>query len=160
MARARDFAVTPKGILNGLRRVAPYLSVDVTWEPDYGEVWDGDGPDPREEGMVAHTVRVAVEIEDDEGEKFEGDDYLGGVWGVPGEEDPDVHGYFPGMLQQALQELYKNLTGKTAPKTSRKFWDPRGEGPGSEEADQVAEAIKFATRSMHEIYERQRRRFR
>lgn len=154
----RDFAVTPKGILNGLKRIAPNVEVEILWEEDPNFVWDGDGPDPVDDGYVAYDVSVKVTAVTTDEEGFEGANYLGGVYELPGVEDPDIHGYFTGMLQEALQELYTNMTGREAPKASRKSWDPREESDRREVAEEVADAIKFVTRSMHEIYERDQRR--
>jgi hypothetical protein len=158
MARTRDFAVTPKGILSGLERIAPNVNVEVLWEEDPNFVWDGDGPDPADDGYVAYDVAVkAIALTEGE-EAFEGASYLGGVYELPGVEDPDIHGYFTGMLQEALYELYTNMTGSAPPKASRKSWDPREEGDRGAIAEEVDEAVKFVARSSAAIYERDRRR--
>jgi ABC-type cobalt transport system substrate-binding protein len=152
----RLFATTPEGIVSGLSKIAPHVAIDVSWEEDLHYVWDGDGPDPGLEGYVAHDVTVSAETIID-GRKIDGKAYLGGVYEKQGERDQNIHGYFPQMVDEALSELYKEISGKE-PVTSRKRWEV--EPPSGESESILAElrnAIKFTNVSMKEIYERERR---
>ncbi len=122
----RDFATTPKGILSALRRIAPNVSIETNWSEDADFIWDGEGPDPAEEGYFPHTVEVAVTVETDDGETFSGVDFLGGTYARPGVEDPNVSGYFPQMLEMAFKDLHVDLVGE------RNHGESKGMGsPGS-----------------------------
>ncbi len=160
MAR-RDFATTPVGIMSGLRRIAPDITIDTVWSEDPYFIWDGEGPDPVNKGYVPHNVVVRAEVQTVDGETLSGDDGLGGVYERPGVEPGDVHGHFYDMLGVALSELYIALTGKAIP-VGRKAWDPREkelEDPErAEYAHQVKAAITFTERSSKAIYERDERR--
>ncbi len=156
----RDFATTPKGILSALRRIAPNVSIEINWSEDADFIWDGDGPDPAEEGYFPHTVEVVVTVEVDDGEVFSGADFLGGTYARPGVEDPNVSGYFPQMLEMALKELYLALVEEKV-FSSRKRWDPREAGVDPERrelAAKVRAAVRFVKRSMEEIYNREQQR--
>ncbi len=156
----RDFAITPKGILSALRRIAPNVSIETNWSEDADFIWDGEGPDPAEAGYFPHTVEVVVTVETDDGEPFSGADFLGGTYARPGVEDPNVSGYFPQMLEMALKELYLALVEKKV-FSSRKRWDPREadvDPERSELATEVRAAVRFVKRSMEEIYNREQRR--
>lgn len=152
----RLFATTPEGIIAGLARIAPHIAIDVSWDEDPYFRWDGEGPDPREEGYIPHDVTVtAMAIID--GRQMDGKAYLGGVYEKPGEQDQDVHGYFPQMVDEALSELYKEISGKE-PVMSRKRWQV--EPPSGDIEPVLAElrnAIKFTNLSMKEIHERDMR---
>lgn len=89
-----------------LKKVAPSIAVKTTWTPDNYFSWDGDGPDPTEEGYQAYDVDVWAKAIVD-GEIVEGQGSIGGSYSKPGEHDPDVHGYFLDLLQKALADLYE-----------------------------------------------------
>ncbi len=100
----------PDKIFHELKRLAPSIvfSVEHTEDPNFE--WDGDGPDPAEDGYVAYDVEVrAMTIVD--GEEIEGVNYLGGSYDKPHEKDPDVHGYLPQMLDASLDDLMGELSG-------------------------------------------------
>jgi len=152
----RLFATTPEGILSGLRKIAPHVVVQVGWEEDPSFTWDGDGPDPAEEGYVAHDVTVSAQAIVD-GRTAEGNAYLGGVYEKPRTRDPAIHGYFPQMADEAFSDLYRTISG-TGPDSSRKHWDPRV--PGFQDEGLLLElrnAIKFMNVSMKEISDLERR---
>ncbi len=156
----RDFATTPKGILSGICRTAPNVSIEINWREDADFIWDGDGPDPAEEGYFPHTVEVVATVETEDGTTFSGIDFLGGTYARPGVEDPNISGYFPQMLEMALKELYLGLVEKEV-STSRKGWDPRKSDVGAERRElavEVKDAVRFVSRSMEEIYDREQRR--
>lgn len=153
----RLFATTPEGILEGLRKIAPSVAISVSWELDSYFSWYGDGPDPREEGYSLYNVTVTAKAIVD-GEEEEGHAYLGGSYSKPNEHDPNIHGYFPQMVDEALSDLYRTISG-VAPTSSRKAWDPRVRVTGDESLLlELRNAIKFTNVSMKEIYELEQRR--
>ena len=96
-------------IVEKLRADRPEVAVSVTWEQDLSFAWDGDGPDPVEDGFVAHDVTVTVTSVRD-GELVEGHSHLGGSYSeFGGPHCPDIHGYFPQMLEEAIEELDAEL---------------------------------------------------
>lgn len=102
--------VAPAKILAGLKKVAPNIAITTEWEEDPNFVWDGDGPDPAEDGYVAYDVDVFARAIVD-GETIEGRGSLGGTYARPGEQDPDVSGYFAQMVEEALGELADQTSG-------------------------------------------------
>ena len=156
----REYAMTPKGILSALRRIAPDVLIETRWEVDPYFIWDGDGPDPVEQGYEPYDVDVSAIVVTEENETILGHDTLGGGYERPGVGDPNIHGYFPQMLHTALDELHLELTGKKV-SGSRKEWDPREtdvEVERRELATEVRAAVIFVQRSMGEIYNREQRR--
>lgn len=153
-------ATTLYRVQAGIKKIAPGVNIRTIWTEDPHFRWDGDGPDPVEEGYVAHNVSVIAEVELDDGTIVVGDDHLGGSYEKPGVEDPLVHGYYYDMLSDALRELYEQLTGKKFA-VSRKDWDPM-EPPASDGSipRQVGDAITFLEASAKAIYllEQRRRR--
>lgn len=97
--------------LRGLKSVAPSIAFSVSWEIDPYFRWDGDGPDPREEGYEPHNVDVYARAVVG-GEVIEGRASLGGVYEKPGEFDPDIHGYLPQMLKETVDEISKEFRGR------------------------------------------------
>lgn len=91
-------------LLTGLRQVSPSIAFSVTREVDYSYEWDGNGPDPIEEGLAPYdvTVSAAVIIH---GEVVTGEEYLGGCYYGPDEPCGDVNGYLHQMLVGALDDL-------------------------------------------------------
>ena len=92
-------------IIAQLARVAPGVHIATTWEGDPTFPWDGDSPDPITYGYYPHDVTVtATKI--DRGNLHEADSHLGGSYSEPGGPHcPDIHGYFPQMVEEALEEL-------------------------------------------------------
>ena len=92
-------------IVAQLARAAPAVHIVTTWEENPTFTWDGDGPDPSTYGFYPHDVTVtAMKIE--RGELLQAASYLGGSYSEVGEPHcPDVHGYFPQMVEEALTEL-------------------------------------------------------
>lgn len=99
---------TAPAIFRELRRISPDIAFAINWQEDPHFEWDGDGPDPRDEGFVPYDADVTAKTII-HGEEYEGKDSLGGVYDLPGEKDLDVHGYLPGMLHSALKELLGDL---------------------------------------------------
>jgi hypothetical protein len=100
-------------ILANLKKIAPDISFKTTWTPDPNFRWDGDGPDPAEEGYQAYDVDVFARAIVN-GEIVEGRNSLGGSYSTPGEHDPDIHGYLPQMLEEATAELQSQVRGDLA----------------------------------------------
>jgi hypothetical protein len=87
-----------------LRVSRPDVAITIERELDPYFSWDGDGPDPRDEGYSPYTVTVmAIAIRN--GELLTGDDSLGGCYYRPNEPIDDVHGYLPQMVEEAVDEL-------------------------------------------------------
>ncbi len=154
----KKFATTPKGILSGIRRVAPDVEISINWQEDPHFEWDGDGPDPRASGYIPHDVTVRAEIRTDDDILIFGEEYIGGVYEKEYEQSDDIHGYFPGMVNDALAELYKKAAGPMF-HPSRKHWDPRKKPERHHQyLQQIAAARVFVKRSMRAIYEVEERR--
>lgn len=76
----------------------------VSRELDPNFVWDGDGPDPQEEGFNPYDVTVACRTVIN-GEQVEGESYLGGCYFQPDEPIGEIHGYLTQMVEEALDDL-------------------------------------------------------
>ena len=99
-----------KAILMELKKIAPSIAFSVEHTVDRDYEWDGDGPDPREEGFDPYDVDVyATAIVD--GDEVEGRASLGGTYDKPDDIDPDIGGYLPQMLQEAAEELASKVSG-------------------------------------------------
>lgn len=93
-----------KEIFNNLAELAPSVVFRASREADECFVWDGDGPDPWEEGYTPYNVTVeAMTIVG--GVTVEGQSHLGGSYYKFDEPIDDVHGYLPQMLEEAAEEL-------------------------------------------------------
>lgn len=82
------------------------IAIVVTKEEDLYYRWDGDGPDPANDGLVAYNVIVTV-YAIRKGKLYSGDSVLGGVYLRPDElpADSDIHGYYSDMLEETLANL-------------------------------------------------------
>jgi len=103
------------GIKIPLAKAAPHIAFSVSYVEDPNFVWDGDGPDPREEGYAPYDVTVTAHTIIN-GVSFEGNNYLGGTyekWGPrghgPENPEPDIGGYLPQMIDEALDDLKANV---------------------------------------------------
>ncbi len=76
--------------------------------------WDGDGPDPSEEGFTCYTFDVTASTILN-GEMIEGSASLGSCW-YRADDDSDtareIGGYLPQMIDEALEELDKARVGE------------------------------------------------
>lgn len=95
-----------------LATVAPSISFSVYREVDEFNTWDGDGPDPAEEGYEAFNVTASAKAVLN-GEIVEGKAHLGGSYYLPSEPIGEVHGYLWQMLEEAAQELEEKLPPRT-----------------------------------------------
>lgn len=92
-----------------LKELAPNVSFTDSKEVDEDEVWDGDGPDPQDEGFTPYAVTwTATTIH--QGNELEGNAYLGSCY-MKDEEIGACHGYTPQKLEEAAQELKDQLPG-------------------------------------------------
>lgn len=96
--------MTAEQIFSRLKELAPLVAFTVTHAPDHYFSWDGDGPDPRDEGYDPHDVTVSAATIH-AGTVATGENYLGGHYIKPGEPDPEISGYLPQMLDEAADEL-------------------------------------------------------
>jgi len=98
----------PDKIKKKLAEVAPSIHFRIEWEVDPYYKWDGDSPDPRNNGQFPHDVTIfATAIVN--GEIVVGQDCLGGCYEAPGKTCPDVHGYFLSMLSNAINDLREKV---------------------------------------------------
>lgn len=102
--------ITAEKIFSDLKRVAPLIAFNTEWEEDPSFVWDGDGPDPAEDGYVAYDVDVYARAVVD-GVLAEGRDSLGGSYTMPDKKDRMVSGYLPDMISRAADELAGMTSG-------------------------------------------------
>lgn len=138
-------STTPEAIFAELRKIAPNIAFSVRHEEDPNYRWDGDGPDPAEEGYVAYGVDVTARAIID-GEIREGSASLGGTYNKPDEIDPDISGYLPQMLEEALEELRRQ------PRTTAYHLH----GSLHDEADAAKKYLRGVMRLRHEEQRRGR----
>ncbi|MCP4643085.1 MAG: hypothetical protein GY851_21745 [bacterium] len=92
-------------LITEMARARPLVHIVVEWEEDPNHVWDGDGSDPVEDGEIAHDVTVVAQTIMF-GRMIEGVSGLGGSYSPRGGPHcPDIHGYFPQMLHEAVAAL-------------------------------------------------------
>lgn len=106
--------MTANDIYLTLKKLAPnvYFSAGRKLDPSF--IWDGDAPDPAEDGFDPYdvTVRAAAIIN---GELIEDSDSLGGSYFKENEPLDDIHGYLPEMLQEAAALLQDHLILSVSP---------------------------------------------
>lgn len=100
--------MTADEIYAKLREIAPSIAFSASREHDHDEIWDGDGPDPAEDGYTPYVVEVNANVIIN-GEFIESAAYLGGSYYQYDEPLDDVHGYLPQMLEEAATELYDEI---------------------------------------------------
>lgn len=98
-----------------LATVASAIHFAVEYELDSHCSWDGDGPSPRERGFSPYDVTVSATVIVN-GEMLTGQAHLGNCWEKPGKFDPDIHGYLPQMIDEALDDLSEAI-GNTVDKS-------------------------------------------
>lgn len=118
--------------------IAPSIEFSVSWSPDHDGRWnEKEWGDQGEVECFNVDVSARAIVR---GKMLEGNGYLGGCWEVPGDFDPDIHGYLPQMLQGAIDELLKALE--------------RHGGDGVI-AMQAFNALSFLKKEMEERYDKQ-----
>lgn len=94
--------------LAALAKAAPFIAVETIWSHDDSARWDFEDPSMQEDDYQAwqSEVKVSAIVA---GQMVSGSAYLGGTWEKfgdnPRESNPDISGYFPQMLDEALEEL-------------------------------------------------------
>ena len=89
--------------IEALRKTRPDTAIAVEWEIDPYFRWDGDGPAPWDE--AAHNVTVTASAIR-EGRLVVGYACLGRCYSpIGGPHCPEVHGYLPQLIEEALQKL-------------------------------------------------------
>lgn len=88
-----------------LRQTNPEIAISVHWEVDECFQWDGDGPDPQDEGYEPHNVTVTASAIR-EGVLIQSHAYLGGCYSADGgEDDPEISGYLDQLIDEAVADL-------------------------------------------------------
>ena len=94
--------------IEALRLKRPDVAITVTRTLDEFCTWDGDGPDPVEEGFNPYDVDVVASTIH-QGELIEGRASLGSSYDQEDEPTGDIHGYLPQMVDKAVEEMDKSL---------------------------------------------------
>jgi len=96
-------------IIDSLKSSRPDVAITVEWIFDEYCAWDGDGPDPEDEGYFPHDVDVtATTIRN--GVILTGTASLGGCYSpLDGPHCPEIHGYAAQLIEDALADLDKQL---------------------------------------------------
>lgn len=109
--------MTADEILAKLKELAPSVAFETSRSIDATFEWDGDGPDPADDGMFPYDVLVTASTVID-GELIEGRAGLGGCYMTKEEKIDDIGGYLPQKLEEALDELADQLAGNMEPDTT------------------------------------------
>lgn len=86
----------------------PDVAIVITSERDQFYTWDGDGPDPAEDGYIPCDITVSA-LTIHNGRIVEASASLGGSYFLPGESFDDIHGYYPQMRDEAVLLLDQKL---------------------------------------------------
>ena len=104
----------PKRIISQLATIAPMVAIEVEWSEDTDARWEGSwtkGEDRN--GWKAWQSDVKATVIQN-GKILTGTGSLGGTWEKfgehPSDTNPDISGYFPQKLLEALQEIGPQLT--------------------------------------------------
>jgi len=86
----------------------PDIAILITRELDEIFAWDGDGPDPAEDGYDPYSVTVtAMTIRN--GRIYEAHATLGGSYFKPSEPFAEIGGYYPDLRDEAIEDLDSQL---------------------------------------------------
>jgi len=106
----------PAELLASLAAVAPSISIETIWEHDDSLTdirTDCEGmknEDPADWQAWQSEVRASCIVK---GKEVSGSDYLGGTWEKavdhPAKSNPEISGYLPQMIHEALNELGKQI---------------------------------------------------
>ena len=95
-----------QAFIESLKKTRPEVAITVSRQIDPYFTWDGDGPDPAEEGYEPYDVTVtAITIKN--GVLYTGTSVLGGSYFQSNEPSGEIHGYLHQMVEEALKELDK-----------------------------------------------------
>lgn len=105
--------MTAAQILDRLRETAPDVAFSVATQPDHDFRWDGDGPDPAEDGFTACDVDVTAAVVSG-GRLISEVSSMGGHYTRADRPDDDLGGYLPQMLRDAADGLLRQIGDHTA----------------------------------------------
>ena len=99
----------PVALAEGLAKAAPSICFLVSRGIDEGYTWDGDGPDPRNDGFDPYDVDVTARfiVRD---KIVQGSASLGGCYFRSDEPTGEIHGYLVQMIEEALENLSRALS--------------------------------------------------
>ncbi len=135
-----NLCAIPQPIGATLTEIAPSIAFSVSRQIDHSFRWDGDGPDPANDGFNPYdvTIRARAIVR---GQVLEGNGYLGASYFKPDEPTGDVHGYLLQMLDEAARELQHEM----------RRW-----GQCNEAANQIERVLAYLKAAMRDAYEAQR----
>ncbi len=158
----RDYALTPKGMLSGVHRIAPEIEVITQWR--WSRALRGPGgipePDflPDGEGIYDFWLHVGVVVD---GELVEAQTNLDDYLSRDAESSLfDTGDPFHRIFEDALIWLHR-LLYRSNFKRSRKMWDPREAALEPERTamiSKVRDAVDFMRRSANELFFREKAR--
>ena len=134
-----------EAIFDRLRQLAPRVVFSIGWEVDQFEQWDGEGPDPKDEGMEAYVATVYAKTIV-QGKLIEGSKALSSVYDFPDKKDRDIHGYLPQMLDEAAEDLGEEVVSADIPAEQADVLDA-----------QLVQVRLYIELVMKRIYEEQRK---
>ena len=143
---------TSTAIMKKLREIAPSIHFEAEYSVDVHAKWDGDGPDPIDEGMNAYYVDVFARAVVG-GKSLTGQSSLGGVYEFPNKHDPDIGGYLPQMLEEAVNDL-RSILALTLVTDER---SPNPVNPPSSLFKECEKAQAFLKTTLHARYRQQTR---
>ena len=95
--------------IESLRLARPDVAITVSRSHDSYFSWNGDGPDPRDEGFDPYNVDVVASTIHN-GVLIEGRSSLGGSYFREDEPIGEIHGYLPQMVEEAVEELDREVS--------------------------------------------------
>src|ERR1700721_1573741 len=109
MSKKKDKAIVEgQKKIDALKLSRPDVVITVSRERDDNFSWDGDGPDPVNDGYYPYDVDVTARTIRN-GEMIEGTASLGGSYYQDEEPIGEIHGYLPQKVDEAIEELDKEL---------------------------------------------------
>lgn len=105
---ASSLTAIPAPYAEDLATVAPSIVFEVSRSLDPYHSWDGDGPDPRDDGFSPYDIDVTAETIV-RGKRVQGAASLGDSYFRPTEPTGDIHGYLLQLLDNAAKDLRKVL---------------------------------------------------
>ena len=135
-------------LIDALKRIAPQMTVEVIWEPDPDGEWFEENGNVRNYECWQSEVKVQIQLN---GEFFDGNAYLGGTWenkgDHPSESNPNISGYLPQMIEEAIDELIKSVPAAQYQETEEEL----------RTGEAVLAAKKFVKDQMRLSYDAQQR---
>lgn len=103
----------PSELFATLNAIAPAICIETIWEHDEDARWDIEDNtlDPDDFTAWQSEVRASVILD---GKLVSESAYMSGTWEKYGDDprksNPEISGYLPQMIQEALRELLKRTT--------------------------------------------------